>query len=173
MGVELPGEPSQAQQADLAWADGHAGAAFDSAWLAVQAKAHRETLADGEKELSHGAAQAAMEVEETAAPKIQHHLEVVRQVADKLGVDLTAAPRPAEGGRWDTAGAPPGDAVGADAAGPARRALGLAAAAGGLAMAVVIGAVTRRKLSAFVSSGARRSRVEPSSRPARVLTRSD
>ncbi len=86
LGVTLPGEPSAAQQAELARVASNTGQAFDNAWIAAQIAAHRQTLALGERELANGADPAVKALATAAAPVVQHHLDEGLRAAQQYGV---------------------------------------------------------------------------------------
>jgi putative membrane protein len=127
LGVTLPGEPSPAQQAELARVAANTGQAFDNAWIASQIAAHRQTLALGERELANGAEPTVKALATAAAPVVQHHLDEALAAAQQFGVP-TSVPA-GSGGQ----AAVPGDA------------LGLGVAAAGLLLVVTSALVLVRR----------------------------
>ncbi|WP_315094119.1 DUF4142 domain-containing protein [uncultured Cellulomonas sp.] len=86
LGVTLPTTPTPQQQADLSAVTATSGAAFDSAWIALQIAAHRATLAAGETELASGSEQQVKDLAAAAAPVVQHHLDEALAAAPQFGV---------------------------------------------------------------------------------------
>ena len=76
-GVELPGEPTPEQQAQLADVVAMEGAEFDQAWTTLQIAAHEAALALGETEIAGGTNPDVIALAEAAAPVIQRHLTML------------------------------------------------------------------------------------------------
>lgn len=75
LGVDLPDEPSEAQQAALEEVMAHEGEAFDTAWIASQIEGHRMTLAAGQEEIENGSEESVIALAEASAPVVQRHLD--------------------------------------------------------------------------------------------------
>ncbi|GAB7045991.1 DUF4142 domain-containing protein [Catenuloplanes indicus] len=76
--VTLPPKPNQMQRDELAAVVAQDGAAFDTAWLAMQEKAHLKTLDYIARELTGGCAPAVHDAAKAAAPVVVAHLAMVR-----------------------------------------------------------------------------------------------
>jgi putative membrane protein len=85
-GVQLPGAPSESQQAALAAVQQKTGQAYDAAWIAQQLASHTTTLADTQRELSTGSDATVLDLARTATPVVQQHLTELRNTAAELGV---------------------------------------------------------------------------------------
>ncbi|MCZ2804273.1 DUF4142 domain-containing protein [Modestobacter sp. VKM Ac-2983] len=85
-GVELPAEPTAAQQAALARVQEQSGRAFDSAWIAAQITGHVNSAAATQQEIATGTDPQVVELARTALPVIQGHLERLRALAGEFGV---------------------------------------------------------------------------------------
>jgi putative membrane protein len=100
LNVDLPSQPSAAQQATLASVSAKSGAAFDAAWLSSQLAGHRQAKADGQRELSQGSDAQVKKLAQTAAPVIQMHLDMLEEATGPVsgvaaGTGGQAATRPA------------------------------------------------------------------------------
>lgn len=91
LGVALPGTPTPEQQAALAEVQAQDGQDFDTAWLYLQIRSHRQTLALGEQELAGGAEQAVKDLATAAAPVVQRHLDHALTLARDLGIESVPA----------------------------------------------------------------------------------
>ncbi|MGI5162167.1 DUF4142 domain-containing protein [Microbispora sp. CA-102843] len=85
LGVELPGQPSEEQQAELRQFAAKSGAAFDRAWIDAQVKGHRETLDFLDKEVSSGSSQEVKNLARDAKPVVQEHLNLVESIQSGSG----------------------------------------------------------------------------------------
>jgi putative membrane protein len=86
LGVQLPGEPTAEQQAQLAAVQRNSGQAFDTAWIAQQIGSHTTTLAATQREIQNGSEPAVLEQARTATPVVEQHLAELKQVAAQYGV---------------------------------------------------------------------------------------
>jgi putative membrane protein len=91
LGVQLPGTPSEQQQAELAAVAANTGQAFDTAWIAQQLGSHQRSLANGSRELQAGSDERVIALARASAPVIEQHLAELRQAAEQYGVP-TAVP---------------------------------------------------------------------------------
>jgi putative membrane protein len=76
-GVQLPSRPSPKQRAVLERVSGLSGAAFDREWVASQIAGHRQTLANGAKELRDGSSAEVKQLATDAKPIVQEHLDML------------------------------------------------------------------------------------------------
>ena len=80
LGVDLPGQPSEEQQAELRRLAAKSGVEFDRAWIAAQVKDHREALLSLDKEVSSGSSEEVKNLARDAKPVIQGHLNLVESI---------------------------------------------------------------------------------------------
>ncbi|MCA2225483.1 DUF4142 domain-containing protein [Nonomuraea aurantiaca] len=78
-GVDLPTQPSAAQRRQLGEVAGKSGEAFDRAWLAAQIAGHRQSLANGAKELRKGSSPEVKKLATDAKPIVQMHLDLLQE----------------------------------------------------------------------------------------------
>ncbi|MBB2911474.1 putative membrane protein [Streptosporangium becharense] len=94
LGVELPDEPSQEQRRQLEEVKAKSGADFDRAWIAAQVAGHRQSLADGRKELQEGSAPEVKKLATDAEPVVQEHLDMLLKVQAGESPGMTESPSP-------------------------------------------------------------------------------
>ncbi|MEU7747871.1 DUF4142 domain-containing protein [Nonomuraea sp. NPDC049158] len=82
VGVDLPTKPSTAQRRQLGEVAGKNGEAFDRAWLAAQIAGHRQSLANGAKELRKGSSPEVKQLATDAKPIVQTHLDLLLAAKD-------------------------------------------------------------------------------------------
>ncbi|GAA4593175.1 hypothetical protein GCM10023194_56820 [Planotetraspora phitsanulokensis] len=80
VGVTLPDEPSNEQQAALEQVSDKKGAEFDRAWTASQITGHRKTLAAVATELSNGSSEQVKQLARDAKPVVQEHLDLLESI---------------------------------------------------------------------------------------------
>ncbi|WP_432928386.1 DUF4142 domain-containing protein [Microbispora sp. CA-135349] len=78
--VELPGQPSEEQQAELRRLSAKSGAAFDRAWVDAQIRDHRKTLLALDEEVSSGSSQEVKNLAQAAKPVVKEHLDLVESI---------------------------------------------------------------------------------------------
>nr|WP_191910093.1 DUF4142 domain-containing protein [Microbispora cellulosiformans] len=79
-GVDLPGQPSERQQAELRKFAAKSGAAFDRAWVPAQAEDHRATLVALDKEASSGSSEKVRQLARDAKPVVKEHLDLMESI---------------------------------------------------------------------------------------------
>lgn len=84
--VHLPSGPGAANRAAKAKLELLSGESFDKAYIANQVKAHKDTLALLQKEISSGQDADAKALAQKLLPTIQTHMEKINSLADKAGV---------------------------------------------------------------------------------------
>lgn len=77
VGVDLPDKPSADQRRQLGEVAGMSGEAFDRAWLTTQIAGHRQSLANGAKELRKGSSPEVKQLATDAKPIVQTHLDLL------------------------------------------------------------------------------------------------
>ncbi|WP_433512333.1 DUF4142 domain-containing protein [Nonomuraea sp. CA-143628] len=77
VGVDLPDKPSAVQRRQLGELAAKSGEAFDRAWLAAQIAGHRQSLANGAKELRKGSSPEVKQLATDAKPIVQTHLDLL------------------------------------------------------------------------------------------------
>ncbi|GIH62251.1 DUF4142 domain-containing protein [Microbispora siamensis] len=80
LGVDLPGKPSEEQQAELRQFAAKSGTAFDRAWIDAQVTDHRKTLVSLDKEVSSGSSLEVKNLARDAKPVVQEHLNLVESI---------------------------------------------------------------------------------------------
>ena len=88
LGVQLPDAPTPAQQQQLAAVEANQGSAFDTAWIAQQLGAHRQSLAAGQQEIAAGSDPAVVALATAAGPVIEQHLGELQAAAAQYGVPV-------------------------------------------------------------------------------------
>lgn len=78
-GAAMPPKPNQKQRDDLAAVAAMNGVEFDAAWLALQEKAHVQSLDFIGRELAGGCAPAVRDAARVAAVPVRLHLQEVRE----------------------------------------------------------------------------------------------
>jgi putative membrane protein len=78
-----PGIKARAKKTELEALSGHA---FDSSYIASQIKAHEDTVALLQKEISSGTDDDAKAFAQKVLPTVQNHLQAADKLADGLGV---------------------------------------------------------------------------------------
>jgi putative membrane protein len=78
-----PGMAADAKRTELKMLSGHA---FDSSYLSGQIKAHEDTVALLQKEISSGSDPDAQAFAQKILPTVQAHLQAADKLADGLGV---------------------------------------------------------------------------------------
>ncbi|WP_167521369.1 DUF4142 domain-containing protein [Microbispora triticiradicis] len=79
-GVDLPGEPTEKQQAELRKFAAKSGAAFDRAWVPAQVEDHRMTLVALDKEASTGSSEKVRQLARDTKPVVQEHLDLMESI---------------------------------------------------------------------------------------------
>ncbi|WP_182884362.1 DUF4142 domain-containing protein [Microbispora sp. H10885] len=79
-GVDLPGEPTEKQQAELRKFAAKSGAAFDRAWVPAQVEDHRMTLVALDKEASTGSSEKVRRLARDTKPVVQEHLDLMESI---------------------------------------------------------------------------------------------
>ncbi|WP_202638775.1 DUF4142 domain-containing protein [Bailinhaonella thermotolerans] len=107
-GVALPATPSQEQQRQLQEVSGKSGVEFERAWVTSQLAGHRQTLAEGGRELEQGSAAEVKRLARDAEPVVQHHLDMLLDLKTKVramagAAEPRAAARDAGAGAWPVA----------------------------------------------------------------------
>ncbi|GAA2901190.1 hypothetical protein GCM10010517_66960 [Streptosporangium fragile] len=98
LGVELPDGPSGEQRRQLDEVLAKSGVEFDQAWLAAQIAAHRQTLAEGRRELQKGSSPEVKQLAADAAPVVREHLDLLlkAQRGESPSPAVTVVPSPSE-----------------------------------------------------------------------------
>jgi putative membrane protein len=78
-GVELPQAPSAEQQALLKDLAIQSSVGFNRSWLAAQIAAHRQSLANGAKEVAEGSSDEVKQLARDAKPIVQTHLRMLEE----------------------------------------------------------------------------------------------
>jgi putative membrane protein len=84
--VKLPSSPSLSQQASGKELQMKSGDSFDKSYIKDQIKAHEDTVALFEKEISSGKNAAAKQFASATLPTIQAHLTKINQIAAAAGI---------------------------------------------------------------------------------------
>ncbi|GAA5044643.1 putative membrane protein [Thermocatellispora tengchongensis] len=92
LNVDLPDEPSEAQSEELDRIEGLSGAEFDRAWVTAQIAGHRQTLADGAKQLEQGQSEQVKQLATDAKPVIEEHLQMLQELEQEATGTPTTTP---------------------------------------------------------------------------------
>jgi putative membrane protein len=82
----LPGGPSLMEKAMGKELKMKSGDSFDKAYIKSQIKAHKDTIALFQKEISSGQDSQAQQFASATLPTIQSHLDKINQIAGAAGV---------------------------------------------------------------------------------------
>ena len=89
LGVDLPSEPNQEQQALAARYQAASGDDFDALFVSTQMDAHMKAMALGRTEIADGSDAQAKKVAQNAAPVVEAHHDLLDAAASELGVPST------------------------------------------------------------------------------------
>lgn len=78
LGVRLPASPSAEQRTELARLRDSTGKDFDQDFLAAMTNEHMAAIAATKTEISGGSSQTVVALAKAAAPKLQEHLDALR-----------------------------------------------------------------------------------------------
>ena len=84
--VHIPKGPGTAGRAEKVKLEAMSGAHFDKDYVSNQLKAHEETQALLEKEISSGQDPDAKAFAQKILPTVQHHLSALQKIAGNMGV---------------------------------------------------------------------------------------
>ncbi len=82
-GVQVPGQPKKEHQAALKKLQGLDGAKFDQAYMSQMVKDHEKTLKTVQDAAKNAKDPQVKSMAAKAAPDIEKHLQMARQIADK------------------------------------------------------------------------------------------
>jgi putative membrane protein len=92
LGVDMPEQPSAAQQATAEKIKSQTGAAFDAAFVAAQVEGHTKSVASAQKEISSGSHPEVKAFATDYLPKAQMHLQHSQETQTALAAAQTGAP---------------------------------------------------------------------------------
>jgi putative membrane protein len=84
-GVQLPKQPKKAHQAALKKLEGASGERFDRAYMDQMVKDHEKTLKLVQETAKNAKDPELKQAAEKAAPEVEKHLEMAKQISDKKG----------------------------------------------------------------------------------------
>jgi putative membrane protein len=87
LGIDMPEQPSAAQQATADKIKAQSGAAFDAAYVAAQVEGHTKSVASAQKEISSGSHPEVKAFATEYLPKAQMHLEHTKTTQAALGTE--------------------------------------------------------------------------------------